>query len=160
MEGVWTEEFSIRAVLIDDADVIGVLVARLLSELYPDLQDLYRVEKLTPITRDVLRSASVFGLVARDFSGDPVGVIMLNQCEAIYAFGQFGEISELYVDPCCRSSGLGAALLQAAIGLARSRNWSMLEVGAPDVPRWQMTVDFYTRNGFMNVGPRLYLPLS
>jgi hypothetical protein len=36
----------------------------------------------------------------------------------------------------------------------------MLEVGAPDVPRWQRTVDFYKRNGFKEVGPRLYLPLS
>ncbi len=32
----------------------------------------------------------------------------------------------------------------------------MLEVGAPSVPKWQRTVDFYLRNGFEEVGPRLY----
>jgi GNAT superfamily N-acetyltransferase len=160
MEGVSTEEFSIRAASTDDADVIGTLVACLLGELYPDLQDLYRVETLIPVTRDLLRSANVFGMVAINPAGETVGVLMLNQCEAIYAFGRFGEISELYIDPRHRSSGLGAALLQAAVSLARSQNWSMLEVGAPDVPRWQKTVDFYTRNGFLNVGPRLYLPLN
>jgi GNAT superfamily N-acetyltransferase len=137
MEGVSTEEFSIRAASTDDAEVVGALVARLLGELYPDLQDLYRLETLIPITRDLLKSANVFGLVARNPAGETVGVLMLNQCEAIYAFGRFGEISELYVDPRHRSSGLGAALLQAAVSVARSRCWSMLEVGAPDVPRWQ-----------------------
>lgn len=29
------------------------------------------------------------------------------------------------------------------------------EVGAPAVPRFQRTVNFYVRNGFVEVGPRL-----
>ncbi|MFP6745114.1 MAG: hypothetical protein VCB77_08015, partial [Alphaproteobacteria bacterium] len=31
--------------------------------------------------------------------------------------------------------------------------WLELEVGAPDVPRWQRTVDFYLGYGFKEVGP-------
>jgi GNAT superfamily N-acetyltransferase len=160
MEGVSTAEFSVSAASVDDADIISALISSLLVELYPDLADMYRVEALAPITRDLLGSANVFGLLARNSAGATVGVLMLNQCEAIYALGRFGEISELYVDPQHRSSGLGSILLQAAVSLAHSKNWSMLEVGAPDVPRWQKTVDFYMRNGFLNVGPRLYLPLT
>ena len=30
-----------------------------------------------------------------------------------------------------------------------------VEVGAPDVPRWQRTVNFYLKEGFVEVGPRL-----
>jgi hypothetical protein len=41
-----------------------------------------------------------------------------------------------------------------------TRHWSMIEVGAPDVPRWQSTVDFYLRRGFVEVGPRLYRELK
>jgi GNAT superfamily N-acetyltransferase len=160
MEGGSTGEFTVSAATVDDADVIVALISSLLAELYPELADMYRVEALAPVTRELLDSANVFGLVARNSAGATVGVLMLNQCEAIYALGRFGEISELYVDPQYRSAGLGAVLLKAAIALAQSKNWSMLEVGAPDVPRWQKTVDFYVKNGFLNVGPRLYLPLT
>ncbi|MCG8354004.1 MAG: GNAT family N-acetyltransferase, partial [Kiloniellales bacterium] len=71
----------------------------------------------------------------------------------------FGEITELYIDPRYRSSGLGATMIEAAERVARERGWPRLEVGAPDVPRWQRTVDFYTRYGFVQVGPRLKLML-
>jgi len=153
-------QFTIRWATADDSPDVAALISRLLVELYPDLEASYRIEVLEPVTRELLRSSNVFGLVAESPAGEIVGVMMLNQCEAVYAFGRFGEISELYVDDDYRSSGVGAALIRAGTELARARNWSMLEVGAPDVPRWQKTVDFYTRNGFLTVGPRLYLPLS
>jgi GNAT superfamily N-acetyltransferase len=160
MEGVSTGEFNVSAASVDDAEAIAALISSLLVELYPDMAGMYRVEALVPVARDLLGSANVFGLAARNSAGATVGVLMLSQCEAIYALGRFGEISELYVDPQYRSSGLGAVLLGAAKALALSKGWSMLEVGAPDVPRWQKTVDFYLKNGFFNVGPRLYLPLT
>ena len=158
--GASSDKFVIRAASRADADVVAVLVTRLLAELYPELQGMYRLERLAPVARDVLASASVFAFIAENPAGDAVGVIILNQCEAIYAFGRFGEISELYVDTGYRSGGVGAALLRSAVAHARVHGWSMLEVGAPDIPRWQKTVDFYTRNGFSNVGPRLYLSLD
>ena len=93
-------------------------------------------------------------------TGDIGGVVGLNECKAIYAHGAFGEIAELYVEPRFRSAGVGGQLVEAAVAHGRSRNWSMLEVGAPDVPRWQSTVDFYVRRGFVEVGPRLYRELK
>ena len=36
-----------------------------------------------------------------------------------------------------------------------SKGWQFLEVGAPGLPRWQRTVDFYLGNGFSVIGPRL-----
>lgn len=153
-------QFSIRWAISDDSADVAALISRLLVELYPDLEETYRIERLEPVTRQLLNSSNVFGFVAESAAGEIMGVMMLNQCEAVYAFGRFGEISELYVDDQYRSAGLGAALIRAGIELARARDWSMLEVGAPDVPRWQKTVDFYKRNGFLTVGPRLYLPLD
>lgn len=64
-------------------------------------------------------------------------------------------IVELYIAPTYRSQGVGALLLDRAIAFARTRGWSRLEVGAPDQPRWSRTVDFYRRQGFVEVGPRL-----
>ncbi|HEY8906099.1 MAG TPA: GNAT family N-acetyltransferase [Rhodoferax sp.] len=85
----------------------------------------------------------------------PVGVIVLNECAAIYAGGVFGEISELYVLPEFGNLDIGAALLAAADKLAAEKKWSVLEVGAPSLPRWQSTVDFYLNNGFSVIGPRM-----
>jgi GNAT superfamily N-acetyltransferase len=141
--------------------MVGTLVGRLLAELYPDLAHIYQPERLIPVAEQLLgRAETVFAFVATDSDDRTVGVLTLNRCEAIYAFGHFGEISEVYVDPDYRSYGIGAELLAAAIAFARSKQWSMLEVGAPDVPRWQKTVDFYARNGFVEVGPRLFLSLD
>ena len=83
---------------------------------------------------------------------------VLNPCASLYA-GHFGEITELYVKPECRSAGVGAGLIEAAIAAARARSWSRLEVGTPELPTWDRTAAFYKRNGFIEVGARMKLPL-
>ncbi|MGR3615577.1 MAG: GNAT family N-acetyltransferase [Paracoccaceae bacterium] len=114
----------------------------------PDLND------VSEVAARVLEEPSLAAFLA--YAGaEPVGVIVLNSCCAIYAGGEFGEISELYVEPALRSSGVAAQLLDAARAEGRSRGWSRLEVGAPDQPAWARTLEFYRRNGFGEVGPRL-----
>ena len=88
-----------------------------------------------------------------------IAMMSLNECKALYAHGNFGEIAELYIDPDFRSSGHGARLIEHAAEFGRKRGWPFLEVGAPDVPRWQRTVNFYKRCGFSEIGPRLELEL-
>jgi hypothetical protein len=78
---------------------------------------------------------------------EAIGMLRLNECTAIYAGGRFGEISEFYVAPEGRSKGVGAKLLAAARDFGISRIWKRLEVGAPDVPRWDKTVAFYLSYG-------------
>ena len=51
-------------------------------------------------------------------------------------------------------------LIEAAVVLGRERGWPNIEVGAPSVPAWQRTVDFYLRSGFEEVGPRLDLTIQ
>lgn len=62
-------------------------------------------------------------------------------------------LSELYPE-------LGYArekCIEVAVTLGRERGWPDIEVGAPSVPAWQRTVDFYLGCGFEEVGPRLDL---
>ena len=143
-----------------DADAIGTMLSALLSELYPDLAADYRPDRVTDTARSMLVDDSYHAFVAVMPDGQIGGVVGLNECKAIYAHGAFGEIAELYVKPEYRSAKVGKQLIQASVALAHARGWSMLEVGAPDVPRWQRTVDFYLRTGFKEVGPRLYLDLG
>lgn len=145
--------FEIRRASSADCDDVCNLALALFSELFPGS---YAHDRLRPVVEKVLtQSQDVFVFIA-GHDGEPVGLIALNQCTAIYALGTFGEITELYVDPSVPSSGLGKKLVETAVEFAHSRGWTMLEVGASSIPKWQRTVDFYLQNGFEEVGPRLY----
>jgi GNAT superfamily N-acetyltransferase len=142
----------------EEFDQVGHLVYALLTELYPDLP--YERSAFIDAARTLLETGrDVWSFLARAPDGRAVGVVTLNECAAIYAGGHFGEISEFYVVPDFRSKGVGALLLEAAVEFGRQRGWSNIEVGAPRVPAWQRTFDFYRRNGFEEVGPRLDLAL-
>ena len=142
---------QVRRAHVDEAPVVAVLVARLLAELGRAEVD---ARALLETTRKLLAAGDVAALLVL-VDERPVGVLTLNQCAAIYAGGRFGEICELYVGPDDRSAGLGRRLIEAAVAHARKAGWTRLEVGAPDLPRWQRTAEFYQANGFTLVGPRL-----
>lgn len=151
---------SIRIVRASARDSVAVfsLVYPLLIELYPH-EPTYTPENISASTEKLLEShPDYFGFIAYA-DGDLAGYIGLNDCASIYAFGRFGEIAELYVKPEHRSNRVGAELIAHAMVFGKKRGWSMLEVGAPSVPTWQRTVDFYQDNGFELVGPRLYQTL-
>ncbi|BCH26915.1 GNAT family N-acetyltransferase [Mesorhizobium sp. L-8-3] len=115
-----------------------------------------------PAPDDVRQSAQIMladaGVVAVIASADdePVGIMVLNECTAIYAGGKFGYISELYVRPEKRSKGIAPQLLEVASREGHARGWKRLELAAPRQPKWKRTLDFYLRNGFEELGPRLF----
>ena len=151
-------EFLVVQATPADFERAGQLTFALLDELFPELG--YQRDVCVATAKTLLAGETgVWSFIATRSDGRDVGVVMLNECSAIYAGGQFGEISELYVAPDSRSSGVGAALITAAAGFGRERGWSNIEVGAPSVPVGQRTVDFYLRSGFEEIGPRLDLTL-
>jgi GNAT superfamily N-acetyltransferase len=147
---------AVREASPEHAERVGSLVYDLLSELYPNLG--YSRDPCIDTARTLLAERKgVWSFLATTRDARDVGVITLNECAAIYAGGRFGEISELYVVREFRSQGVGGQLVEAAVALGKERGWPNLEVGAPGVPAWQRTVDFYLRCGFEDVGPRLDL---
>jgi GNAT superfamily N-acetyltransferase len=148
-------EFRIVMAKAEDSDVVGALVFALLSELYPEYSHLFPLEKMQKAAAELLQPESgVWSFLAMNGS-DIVGMMNLNECSAIYAGGKFGEITELYIKPEIRSRKIGEEMISQAREFARQRGWEVLEVGAPDLPRCQRTVNFYLKNGFSEVGPRL-----
>jgi GNAT superfamily N-acetyltransferase len=89
-----------------------------------------------------------------------LGVITVTAGAAIYANGIVGTIQELYVVPASRTAAVGTALLATVVELGQKSGWNRLEVGAPSQARWQRTIDFYKRNGFGEIGPRLQKRLT
>lgn len=112
------------------------------------------IDFIRTTTETVLADAGVVAVIACA-DDEPVGLMVLNECTAIYAGGRFGEISELYVRPDMRSRGIAPHLLAAALAAGQARGWRRLEVGAPEQPKWKRTLNFYLCNGFEEVGPRL-----
>jgi GNAT superfamily N-acetyltransferase len=148
----------VRRANINDTPVVARLVDALLVELTGSLSRYNaRVKIATCLLADGDRS---FGFLAFEQDNEPVGVIMIAETAAIYADGAFGVITELYVVPENRSSGVAKRLLGAATTLGRERSWSRVEVGAPHQPTWARSLNFYRRNGFVEVGPRLQLLLG
>ncbi len=86
--------------------------------------------------------------------GDPQGFLALCEGFALYAEGDFGIITELYVRPPHRSRELGSALLAAAREHGRRQGWSRLEVTTPPLPAFSRTLGFYEREGFAVSGGR------
>ncbi len=153
-------DITIRLATADDHRVVAALVFDLLGELVPDYRDTLDPDTMYRTACELFAGENgIWALLASTESGEAVGVLTLNECAALYARGRFGEISELYVKSGFRSAGVGAKLIDAACEFGRERKWSMIEVGAPDVPRWQRTVDFYLRYGFKEIGPRLEIDL-
>ena len=157
---VAVNEIIVERARPDEYETVGMLVNTLLIELFPD-DDAYREPgKHISAAKYLLESGDrVWALVAKTRSDEIVGILTLNECAAIYAGGNFGEISELYVDSSQRSSGVGAKLIDAAKQFGIHKGWPEIEVGAPPQPEWQRTVDFYMSRGFIYSGPRLYLTL-
>jgi GNAT superfamily N-acetyltransferase len=130
------EDIRVVEATAGDADKVGGMICALLAELFAANIETFDREKVCRDAATLLADGTgVWGLMARAGAGEPVGVLMLNECAAIYAGGEFGEISEFYVAPSHRSAGVGALLVDAAAQFGRDRGWPELEVGAPDVPR-------------------------
>ncbi len=116
----------------------------------------------------------VQSVVARAEQGRAWGLVVLRDGE-IVGYGQLnrwdqlGEISDLFVAPDQRGQGLGTALIQRLIGLAREMLMEEVEIGAAESnPR---ALSLYRRLGFrdarhtrLDVGrgpePVIYLRLN
>lgn len=146
---------EIRRAKQSDSESVASLVHALLEELSGTEPGGYAADELTARATTLMRSEELVALLAEQ-RGEPIGVVVLNGCASLYA-GRFGEITELYVKPSFRSSGTGQALVEAACRYARSRSWSRLEVGTPELPVWSRTLAFYKRLGFTETGVRLKL---
>jgi GNAT superfamily N-acetyltransferase len=152
-------EIVVRQAGPEEFERVGQLIYELLAELYPELG--YERDDFVNSARALLAGSNgVWSFLATTRDDRDVGVVTLNECAAIYAGGQFGEISELYVVPDGRSKNVGAQLIEAAAAFGRKRKWPFIEVGAPGGPAWQRTVDFYLKRGFEDIGPRLQLTLD
>ncbi len=100
------------------------------------------------------------GFVAYGEGGGLQGYIGLNARFAIYANGGFFQVTELFVQPETRRSGVATALLKFVERRAKAEYGSAIEIGAPDADLHPDAYAFYRHHGYHVVGPRFSKSLS
>jgi GNAT superfamily N-acetyltransferase len=128
------------------------LLEELLIELADEGTDLPWIdrEKLHADIRSNLDSEAgshegpgrLLAVLAKEKSGVAVGVLMLSQCFAIYAGGEYGVIDEMYVRPEYRGKGIERELLDEAVAVATRRKWLRLDVTGPETGRGERAARF------------------
>lgn len=144
-------------VSVDDAATVTRMVSALLAELGAGVEAGVETQLVAEL---LAMKERISGFLA--FAEErPVGLIMLSESAALFARGTYGIITELYVLPDQRSSGVAMALIDAAVTLGTTKGWGQLEVGAPRQPMWSRSPNsaLYLKLGFSEIGPRLKLPL-
>lgn len=143
---------ELRPVTTSDVGPVTDLVGRLFLEL-SNGQSVSK-ERTSAVAQVLAHADRCFGFLALS-NGQAVGIVMATEGIAIFAGGAYGQITELYVAPEFRSRGVASQLVQRIVALGRARAWSRIDVGAPPQPEWHRSVQFYLREGFVEVGPRL-----
>jgi GNAT superfamily N-acetyltransferase len=113
---------------------------------------------LTDRLAELLASERITVLLAGD---GPDGVAQLRFYPSIWTLADDAVLEELFVVPPLRGGGIGRALMDAAIDLARERGAAVMEVGTSESDT--AAIALYESSGFTNTeggpdGPRmLYL---
>lgn len=129
------------------------LVEELLTEVVEQGQELPWInrEKLHADIRRSLEwdpsarggSAPMVAILAKeDRGGLAVGLLLLTQCFAIYAGGEYGVIDELYVRPEYRGLDIERELVDEAVAISQRRGWLRLDVTGPDADRGERATKF------------------
>jgi ribosomal protein S18 acetylase RimI-like enzyme len=135
------------------------LVEELLAELGGEGQEFMGIDR-DRLQADIgrnLDSGRFLALLAMDESDTAVGVLTLSESFALYAGGEYGVIDEMYVRPQHRGRGVGRALVDEAVAIARQRRWFRLDVTSPGDQSNRRAVRFYAKLGFEFTGEKLRL---
>lgn len=132
-------------------DDVRVLVAALNAHLQP----LSPPEFQFKMTVEQMAGDDTTVFVARDEAGKAIGIGALKVHSA-----DLGEVKRMFTDPEVRGKRVGSALLDAIVGLGRTKGLTqlMLETGTGD--GMAAAHRLYTRSGFVTRGPFLDYPDS
>ncbi len=110
---MFSQPLEVRRATVDDVPVVADLARRLLGEL-GGFQTGEATEQEAFCAR-LLTSDHYTAFLASDAQGVPVGLLTLNEVEALYVAGCLGWIQELYVTPqaACPSRKNGICIFRS-----------------------------------------------
>ncbi|MDG6773596.1 GNAT family N-acetyltransferase [Thiomicrorhabdus sp. ZW0627] len=153
---------KVREVKTEDIPVLVEMVGALLDEIMSTMNQVYfkfEYEAALKQAKELIGKDKYFALIAW-LEGEPVGMIAAYESYALYAQGAYGTIPECYVSSKFRGKGIGKALIDSVIKLAKQKGWHRLEVTTPPLPEFESSLHFYEQNGFeISGGKKLKLSL-
>lgn len=155
--------YKIKKATIEDSGLVAQLIALLLKGFNERSASNFTIDcfKIEMTCKEVLVRENFAAFFAiENHSSEAIGLITIAEATAIYNGGDFGVITELYVEHSYRSKGVGKSLIETALEFARIKNWKKVEVGGPKKDEWPRTIEFYKKNGFEEKGPKLRISLS
>jgi ribosomal protein S18 acetylase RimI-like enzyme len=117
---------TVREATVHDAPAVARLMHDFNTEFSEPIPD---VDFLTERFRRLIRANEVTVLLGGD---EPVGLAVLRFRPSYYADALEAYLQELYVAPPRRGHGLGRALLEAAMSLARERGAHYMDLGTSE----------------------------
>ncbi|WP_454061194.1 N-acetyltransferase family protein [Candidatus Nitrospira salsa] len=148
----------IRNATVHDAASITLLVNELLEEVMRETNvpsfDVNVEQMHSQVMQYIENEQYVVFLAILEDQEEPLGLLSVCECRALYAGGTFGVIPECYVRPNFRAQGIGSLLVAAVKSYGKAKNWKRLEVTTPPLPRFQRTLRFYEKAGFEMSGGR------
>lgn len=140
---------------------------RLISRLYSELFGAAEIPSETTFASFRRQAASTkvphWCFVAEVRTGsetaEVVALCTLAESFALFGKGRYAILGELWVHPEHRGRGVGGRVIEFLKEFARQKGYSRVDVSAPPDPKWDRTVEFYTRQGFVLTGRKLKLLL-
>lgn len=154
--------YKINKATIDDSGLVSELICELLKDFNKKSGSNFIIDssKIENTCKELLPRDSFAAFIAKNImTNEAIAIITIAQATAIYNGGDFGVITELYVDRNLRSIGIGKLLIENALEFARTKGWKKVEVGAPNKTEWPRTIEFYKKNGFEEKGPKLRISI-
>ena len=144
---------TIESLAVTDFEQIAEIVNCLVGELFGNDKK-FTPERLSKIKDQWSQGENHWAFCAR-MDGKIVGLINLGESFGFFAYGRYGVINELWVDPKQRNQKIGQRLIQEAAKFGKSRRWERMDVTSPPGDQWQQSFDFYVKNGFSWTGKKL-----
>ncbi len=139
---------EIRPAMAEDMDLVRVLFREYQAFIAVDLCFQSFEEELAALPG---RYAPPQGTIL--IAGDGAGVVALRALDPFTA-----EMKRLFVRPSHQGTGLGRALAEAVIDVARSRGYSRLRLDT--LPQMGTAIAMYRRLGFMDIAPYTANPID
>ena len=148
-----SEKVRIRIATTEDAEALCEAMRAFLAELDGSDTGLDE-ESEVALATDLLAGDQHVVLLAETDAA--VGFITAAETTSLHAGGRYAVIDEFYVIPELRSKGVGKALLDELVGIAKDRNWRRFELTTTEQSGLAArALEFYQREGFDRIGPRL-----
>jgi ribosomal protein S18 acetylase RimI-like enzyme len=117
---------TVRRAELSDADAVG----RLLHDFNTEYDDITPgPDALAERVRELIASGETIVLLA---GGGPEGLAVLRFRPALWTSGLECYLAELYVVPNRRGQGLGRALMETALAVAREQGADSMDLGTGD----------------------------